>query len=312
MLIKCITWVYCALGIALIPFWRLLFWLRMRRQREDKQRLPERWGYAPTDFSKRSQHHPFAWVHAASVGEARAALSLIKALNNTHPALWIVFTTGTRASAQMLARHLPSQVIHQMLPLDIKPYITRFLRTWKPRAAFFLEAELWPLTLSLLEAQNIPTYLVNGRLSRQSFKRWWFCRGLAHPLFQGLEGVYTPSLQQKQQFESLGGRQVHICPNLKWANPLSAPDSEAYAILSNLLKGKKVWVAASVRSLEEDIILQTYRKLHKHIPNLVLILVPRHLARLEPLQEKLQGAGVALYHLFQQSLNAPLSVPEVL
>ncbi|NTU77124.1 MAG: hypothetical protein HGA90_04850 [Alphaproteobacteria bacterium] len=117
----------------------LALYLRRRRAkgREDSARFPERLGYP----SQPRPRGPLVWCHAASVGEAMSVLSLIKALKNDDPARPILLTTGTVTSAHLLAERLPPGVIHQYIPVDRWPYVTRFLDHWRPDLALWVESE---------------------------------------------------------------------------------------------------------------------------------------------------------------------------
>ena len=121
---------YARLAAAAAPALRLMLLRRAARGKEIRARLPERFGHAamPRPAGR------LLWVHAASVGETLSALPLLAAL----PAdLTVLFTTGTRTSATLLAERLaglgpPCTVIHQFVPLDVPAWATRFLDHWRP------------------------------------------------------------------------------------------------------------------------------------------------------------------------------------
>ena len=85
---------------------------RARQGKEDPARLAERLGHA----SAPRPAGPLVWMHAVSVGESVSLLPLIGALAAERPDLAILVTSGTRASAEVLARRLPAGAIHQYAP----------------------------------------------------------------------------------------------------------------------------------------------------------------------------------------------------
>ena len=157
---------YRLAGAAAFPLVGAYVGWRASRGKEDKARKRERYGLASRDRPA----GPLIWMHAASVGETNAIVPLIRAIADY--GIGIVLTTGTITSAQTAAQRLGDRVIHQYVPLDLKPAVSRFLDYWEPDLAIIAESEIWPMTILELGARRIPQVLVNGRLSDRSFKSW--------------------------------------------------------------------------------------------------------------------------------------------
>ncbi|RWL38985.1 glycosyltransferase N-terminal domain-containing protein, partial [Mesorhizobium sp.] len=101
----------------------------------------------------------------------------------------IVLTTGTVTSAKVADERLGDRIIHQYVPLDLKPAVSRFLDYWRPELAIIAESEIWPMTILELGARNVPQVLVNGRLSDRSFTSWKKRASVAEALFENLAHV---------------------------------------------------------------------------------------------------------------------------
>src|SRR5690606_28550087 len=110
---------------------------------------------------------------------------------------------------------LGDTVIHQYVPLDLKPAVSRFLDHWKPDLAIIAESEIWPMTILELGVRRTPQVLVNGRLSDRSFARWSKRPGLADALFENLSHVVAQSDLDAERFLALGARPVSVSGNLK-------------------------------------------------------------------------------------------------
>ena len=82
------------------PFAPSLLRRRARRGKEDRTRLPERLGIA----SLPRPEGRLVWIHAASVGESLSHLPLVERFVRDRPDLHILVTSGTRTSAELLAR----------------------------------------------------------------------------------------------------------------------------------------------------------------------------------------------------------------
>ncbi|MHA1190640.1 MAG: 3-deoxy-D-manno-octulosonic acid transferase, partial [Alphaproteobacteria bacterium] len=114
---------------AIRPVVPLILRYRLRRGKEDPDRLGERYGIA----SRPRPAGPLIRVHAASVGETNAVLPLIGHLiaAGEH----ILLTTGTVTSAKIAAKataEFPDTcLIHQFAPMDIPAFVDRFLDHWQ-------------------------------------------------------------------------------------------------------------------------------------------------------------------------------------
>jgi 3-deoxy-D-manno-octulosonic-acid transferase len=117
---------------------------RRAEGKEDPERLPERMGEA----SLPRPDGQLAWFHAASVGEAASLLEMLRRLTQARPGVSCLVTTGTVTSAQFLADRLPESAFHQYVPVDVLPWVRRFLDHWRPDVAVWTESELWPAMLT--------------------------------------------------------------------------------------------------------------------------------------------------------------------
>ena len=148
---------YRWLGAAIYPFLGSYLAVRATKGKEEHSRRRERYGFA----SAERPEGPVIWAHAASVGETTAVIPLIEEVLKR--GIFVVLTTGTVTSASVARERLGNDVIHQYVPLDLKPAISRFLDHWKPDLALMAESEIWPMTILELGARRMPQVLVNGR-----------------------------------------------------------------------------------------------------------------------------------------------------
>ena len=111
-------------------------------------------------------------MHAVSVGESVSLLPLIEALATERPDLAMLVTSGTRASAEVLARRLPRGAIHQYGPVDTPGAVARFLAHWRPAAGIIVESELWPNLILSARRAGVRLALVSARMTEKSAKAW--------------------------------------------------------------------------------------------------------------------------------------------
>ncbi len=279
---------YRLAGRLAAPLLPLLLAQRLRRGKELPGRVQERWG-------KASQARPAGtviWVHAASVGESLAVLPLVEALARERPATALLMTSTTVTSARLLAERLPAGVVHQFSPLDLPSAVTRFLDHWQPNLAVFVESELWPTQLHILDKRAVPRVLVNGRMSSRSYRGWQRWPGLAANLLGGFALVTAESERSAERLQKLGAPKVIPTGSLKNAAPPLPAEAEALASLKAAIDERPCWLAASTHPGEETILLNIHKSLSKHLPNLLTLLAPRHPHRGPEIAELVQQSGL--------------------
>ena len=270
------------------PLVNLLLWRRKRTGKEDPERIAERRGLSQ---AKRPAGR-LVWVHAASVGESFSALPLIQQLLTRNPDLNVLITTGTISSARILAKQLPENVIHQYVPMDLVPWVRRFLDHWRPDMAVWIESELWPNLMLETAARGIPMALVNGRMSAQSYQRWRLGRYSIIQLLKCFRVLLAHDEQSANFFRDLGAPHAANVGDLKQAaDPLPVDEAEL-ARLRAAIGDRPVWLAASTHPGEEDTVQKTHKKLRKQFPRLLSIIAPRHADRGVPIATQLAIEGL--------------------
>jgi 3-deoxy-D-manno-octulosonic-acid transferase len=264
-----------ALSLAAQPFAPLLLSQRAARGKEDRARIKERLGFA-------GQMRPagrLVWVHGASVGESLAALPLIERLQTDMPGTFVLVTSGTVTSARMMQARLPQGALHQFVPLDTPRAVARFLDHWKPDAGLFVESDLWPNLILAATARKIPLALVNARISARSAAGWKRARGTVKRLLAAFDAVLAQDEEIAARFRGLGARNVSVAGSLKADAPPLACDETALAVLQAQIGARPVLLAAQTHSGEDETVLPAHDMLRARFPDLLTIIVPRHLER---------------------------------
>lgn len=261
---------YRLAGSAVYPFVGGYVRWRAGRGKEEKARRRERYG--KTTIAR--PDGPLIWVHAASVGETIAVTPLIDKLANLD--INIILTTGTVTSARVADERLGDLVIHQYVPLDLKPAISRFLDHWRPDLAIMAESEIWPMTILGLGARRVPQILVNGRLSDRSFKSWSKRPDLATALFENFAHVIAQSDEDGDRFMRLGARPITVSGNLKVDTPAPPVEAGVLRALRHEIGRRRVWAAVSTHDGEEEIAAGVHQRLAARHPGLLTVIVPRH------------------------------------
>jgi 3-deoxy-D-manno-octulosonic-acid transferase len=272
------------------PFLNDLIRRRIAEGKEDPDRVAERRGIP----SRPRPEGPLIWLHAASVGEAQSALSLIARLVASDPRPSVLVTTGTVTSARLLATRLPDRSFHQFVPLDVPGWVGRFLDHWRPDLALWMESELWPNLLAGLRRRGVPAVLLNARMSPRSFAKWRRVAPIARSLLDCFDFCLAQSDGQADLLRRLGARNVSCIGNLKYsAEPLPAAAADL-AMLDPVMRHRTVLLFASTHEGEERIAGDMHRRLRRDHPTLLTVIVPRHPVRAEAIARDLRGQGLGV------------------
>ncbi|MGC2165232.1 MAG: glycosyltransferase N-terminal domain-containing protein, partial [Gallionella sp.] len=114
-----------------------LFW-RARKQPEYLHHIGERFGFYGCKFNL-----PIIWIHAVSVGETRATVSLVAELERHFPGHQLLFTHTTPTGRAIGAQLFGDRVIRVYLPYDYPFAVKKFIGFFRPRLGILMETEIW-------------------------------------------------------------------------------------------------------------------------------------------------------------------------
>lgn len=266
---------YKLLSLLATPLLKLYLYRRKNLGKEDKKRFPERLGYA----SMQRPEGKVIWFHCASVGESVSVYPLINKLAEANKDVHFLLTTGTVTSAKMAKTKLPENAFHQFVPADMPTGVKRFLKHWKPDLSIFVESELWPNLLTEAAKVN-QVILINGRVSDNSFAKWSKYKATSAKLLQSFSFILAQSKIDQERFIKLGHDDVRYIGNLKFDTPALPADSQKMGELVNQIGERKVWLAASTHSNEEEMIGIIHKEIKEEHSDLLTIIVPRHINRM--------------------------------
>jgi len=279
------------IGAPLMPGY--LLW-RALKGKEEWGRWRERLGRGRHSPRLRG---PLVWLHAASVGETMALVPIIEHILAQH--IHIVLTTGTVASARLVETQFDARLIHQYAPLDMNAPLRRFLNFWRPDLMISCESEIWPRRIEMLAGRRIPQLVLNAHLSNRSFKRWRNHAGIAQAIFSKLDCVLCQEQQDFEYYRDLGAPRVAICGNLK-ADVILPANPREIDFYTHILRSRPRWAAISTHDGEELMAAQVHRLLRNRHPDLITIIVPRHIERADAIAGQLREAG---FNLVRRSLK---------
>ena len=207
---------YNFLTTLLYPFLFIFLYYRKIIKKEDAKRFKEK--ILISHFNvKRQDNYNLIWFHAASIGEYKSILPIIKELNLKNKSLNFLITTTTLSSGNLAERELKAfeNVEHRYFPFDVPFLIDKFLALWKPNKIFLVDSEIWPNLIIKAKKNKIPIALINARITSKSFKRWSLFPNVAKKIFKNFNLCLCSNSETKNFLKSLDVSNVFYEGNLK-------------------------------------------------------------------------------------------------
>lgn len=289
--------IYSALWIGLFPAVLLLILFRSVRQSGYRRHLAERFGFYPS-----CRKAPI-WLHAASLGEVKAAAPLLNALRSEHPTLPLLITCQTPAGRSAAAELPFSDCLVVYLPFDIGWMVRRFLRHFKPRIALVFETEIWPVLFLEVHRSATPLMIINARMTERSLTRYSRVGGVFRDALAIPDNIACQSQENAARFLQAGARAQALCVtgNVKWdfapdKNHVDQTEAQRAAFPQ-----RPVWLAASTHEHEEASVLKMHAALSVLHPHALLLWAPRHPERFGAVASQAEALG---YFCTRRSLHA--------
>ncbi len=238
---------------------------------------------------------PIIWIHCVSVGEFRASIPLIDALIKQHPAHRILVSTTTPTGSDALKQHYSKEVLHLYFPFDLGFIVKRYINKIKPDLCILMETEIWPNLIHALKQKNIPSILINARMSERSLEKYQkFASNLVNETLNNLSIIATQNQNSANRFILLGAQKDKVinAGNIKFdLNPQA--DTLTINALKKITNDRPVVTFASTHEGEERQIVDSFLKYQDSIDAL-LIIVPRHPERFNEVEKLVNHSNLTI------------------
>ena len=238
--------------------------------------LLERLGFGNWRNFKRS-NDKVIWLHAASLGEISGVVPVVKKLRELFPKLQIVATCTSDTGRKALVNLVDDAFI---LPFDHPALVGRALDLIKPDLIAISETEIWPSFLISAKHKAIPILFFNARVSDYTYDSYKRFAAFLRPILATVNSLYAQTQIDLERFSALGIQSSYLAGSTKCdigdAAALSAQQIQELRNSFGFEEGALCLVAGSVHPVEDLAVVKAYKKLSLEIPNLKMIIAPRH------------------------------------
>jgi len=289
---------YDAAYLGALPFFLLpAAWKRMRTGKYRES--------LPAMFGRRTPHRPLpdpgeqrAWLHSVSVGETVAAGALYRELRERRPGWEFLCSTTTETGQAQARETLSGAENFTYAPVDFSWTVRHFHRAWKPSLYLFFETEIWPNNLAECGRRGLRVFLVNGKLSERSGRRYAKFARLFRPHLAHVDRFFMQTPQDAERMARVlgGDDRIEVSGNIKFdalPKPLSGGERAAFREKWGAGENEVVFIAGSTHPGEEELIARSWLEVDAKAPGASrLVVVPRHPERFgesAALLEKIAG-----------------------
>lgn len=235
------------------------------------------------------------WIQAVSVGEVALCRSLIPLLKKEFPERSIVLSTITRTGNDLAKKLFCNDAVVIYFPLDFSFTAGRAISRIKPKFYMMVETEIWPNVLKELWHKRVPAILINGRISDRSFGKYKLAKMFLKKTLDRVKLFCMQSEVDARRIKCLGANsgRVRVTGNMKFDADVVINNRSGSGLrdLFDIRDGEEIFVAGSTHGGEEEIVAAVYRELIKDLPNLKLVIAPRHIERSGEVENVMKRLG---------------------
>ena len=295
--------VYNLLFAAIYPLLLPGFLVRMLRRGGYAKRFWDRFALYPRGlfgadrplFDSHGPYRPgpegFVWIHAVSVGEVQVAGRLMREWRAAEPEVRFCFSTTSSTGWATAEREVSGRDVLIYNPLDFPSFVKSALRTVRPRAIVLTESEIWPNFIRTARRFGIPLFLVNARVSDRSAPRYRMARRWFGDVLGCFTRIFAQSDLDAARLVLAGAPDdlVEVSGSFKF--DAARRDEAKEAEMREWLGRGRILLGGSTWPGEDEALLIAYAAMRERMPDLKLVIAPRHFEKADAVEANIRRAG---------------------
>jgi 3-deoxy-D-manno-octulosonic-acid transferase len=180
----------------------------------------------------------------------------------------------------------------------------------QPRLFVMIETEIWPNLLRECQRRQIPTVLVNGRISYRSFPRYRLVRPFFRRVLADIDRFCVQGDEAARRLVSLGAdpARITITGSLKFdaleVIPTPGRGRERVLRFFRMSKNRPVLVAGSTLKGEEEAVVRAFNRLRTAGSNALLVIAARHPERFAEVERLCRQEGLSTVRRTELPIDA--------
>ena len=240
------------------------------------------------------------WFHAVSLGEVISSQAIVKKLLKEEKVILSVSTpTGLREAKKIYNNQL--SIVYA--PWDFIFFVKNFLNKIDPKALILFETEIWPSMIHECWKKEIPVILSNGRLSESSYKKYNRFKTLVDSTLNKFSLILAQSNDHVDRFKALGVNNDIV---IRVGSTKFDFKQSKNSYLNRINQVDDFVLAASTHEGEDEVVINSFKKLKEEFSDLKLIIVPRHPERANTIKGILSNNNMN----FQVSTDLDFNIKE--
>jgi 3-deoxy-D-manno-octulosonic-acid transferase len=144
--------------------------------------------------------------------------------------------------------------------------------------------------------------LINARITKKTFLRWKLLINFAKKIFEKFDLCLVSNKETENYLQILGAKNIKNYGNLKFSKTKFNFKNKLDSVFLNKVKNRKIWCAASTHPSEEIFCAKAHMELKKTYNNILTVIIPRHINRIETIAEELSKLNlkIVLYTNLEQ------------
>ncbi len=226
------------------------------------------------------------------MGEVLASYPFTKLLLETFPKSSVLYTVVTETGIARVRELFNGKVSVIRFPFDSYRHLTRIHRVFRPDAVFIIETEIWPNLLLSAYERNVPLFLLNARISRNTVSRFRLIKRLSRFLLNTFTVIFARSAHDAKMFVEAGAdpSRIIVTGSLKYdtiSRPLKGITRQELGFSENDF----IITFGSVRSREFADVVEAIKIIVDSV-DAGIVVAPRHLKNVPVLKNMLVSEGL--------------------
>lgn len=215
------------------------------------------------------------WFHSASLGEYEQSKPIINKIRESNFPGKIIISFFSSSGYNYACETDGLFDLKIYLPLDTKSNAETIIKYLKPDLVLFLGYDVWPNLIDAFDKKNIPAYLINGTIRKNSFRYKSFAKYFFYYTYNKLKKIYTVSEIMKNRYMKIcDSSKIEVAGDSRFDNVIQRKNKIKQTDLKNIFLNKFIFVVGSPHKEDDNVIIKSLAALFEAAKDLIVFYAP--------------------------------------